>query len=56
MIDLAHRNHSSQFEKHRAAFDENGGADDAWIADGVDGEENSSEKHTSITDNEKAGI
>ncbi|KAJ6574223.1 carboxylic acid transporter [Mycena capillaripes] len=47
-------NHSSQFEKHRAAFDENGGADDAWIADGVDGEDNS-EKHSS-TDNEKAGI
>ncbi|KAJ7455595.1 carboxylic acid transporter protein [Mycena galericulata] len=41
-------NHSSQFEKHRAAFDENGGADDAWIVDGVDGENKSSEKQPSL--------
>ncbi|KAJ7142399.1 MFS general substrate transporter [Mycena epipterygia] len=26
-------NHGSHFEKHRAAFDEGGGADDAWIDD-----------------------
>jgi SHS family lactate transporter-like MFS transporter len=29
----AHRNHGSHFEKHRAAFDEGGGSDDAWIDD-----------------------
>ncbi|KAJ7438896.1 major facilitator superfamily domain-containing protein [Mycena galericulata] len=48
-------NHSSQFEKHRAAFDENGGADEAWIVDDVDGEDKTSEKQPSL-DNEKAGV
>ncbi|KAJ6491979.1 MFS general substrate transporter [Mycena sanguinolenta] len=37
-------NHGSHFEKHRAAFDEGGGADDAWIDE--DAEKQDSEKGT----------
>ncbi|KAJ7148216.1 carboxylic acid transporter [Mycena filopes] len=48
-------NHGSHFEKHRAAFDEGGGADDAWIDDeGVHHETGRAAHDRDIEDGEKA--
>ncbi|KAJ7050451.1 hypothetical protein C8F01DRAFT_1086824 [Mycena amicta] len=44
-------NHSSHFEKHRAAFDEGGGSDEAYIDDA---EVPSGTRHTDAEANEKA--